>query len=187
MKISNSGLNDGFTLVELMVAMSLFLVAVTISSGAFVRSLRTQRAANQIMSVNSNASLVVEQISREIRSGYNFTLNNFPTSLCGTGQFDELKFTNSKSKGVTYHLQSNAIERRECDAAGCTTEPFYVLTPPNVSVSRLCFVNTQLPTTNDSWRITVFSKFGPSDPQLSGNTVDFQTTISGRILPSEIQ
>lgn len=58
---------SGFTIVELMVAITLFLVVISIASAVFLAGTRTQRAALGFLGVNQNVSQVFEQIERELR------------------------------------------------------------------------------------------------------------------------
>ena len=63
---------SGFTLIELLVAIALFSIVVTIASSGFVNALRTQRQVASLISTESNVTLVLEQIAREVRTGYLF-------------------------------------------------------------------------------------------------------------------
>src|SRR3989344_7521979 len=104
MKKINQGADKGFTLVELLVAMGLFVIVVAIASGAFIQSLRTQRAATELMAINDNLSQTIELIAREVRVGKSFT-NPTPS---------ELRFTNPAGNIVTYKFNSaeNSVEKR---------------------------------------------------------------------------
>ena len=180
MKKTESKINKGFTLVELIVAMSIFLIAIVVVVGVFVRSLRTQRIVNHLMAVNSNTSLVIEQMVREIRTSYDFGLNTVPPPTCTGSQFEELEFTNSKGNKVFYRKESGAIVREESGSS----EP---LTASNIMVDRLCFLNTgNLNNNSDPWRITIFLTVDSSNPQLAGNIINFQTTVGARILPKDL-
>ncbi|HXF44001.1 MAG TPA: type II secretion system protein [Candidatus Paceibacterota bacterium] len=186
-KIQNSKLQAGFTLIELIVAMSVFIIAITIAVGGFVRALRTQRMANQMLSVNSNASLAIEQMAREIRTGYNFGLNNIAPGNCPAGQKEELAFTNSRANSVFYRGENGAVLRKECSGTDCSASSFEPLTASNVKLEKLCFVNTgNLDSGKDPWRITFFMKIGSANPGIVGESLDFQTTVAARILPQEL-
>jgi type II secretory pathway pseudopilin PulG len=63
---------SGFTLVELMVTVGLFMIIVAIATGAFANALRTQRQVSSLIAAQSNVSLAVEQMTRQIRTGYLF-------------------------------------------------------------------------------------------------------------------
>lgn len=190
MKLIRLKANKGFTLVELIVAMSVFLIAITITVGTFIQSLKTQRIANHLLSVNSNASLVVERMAREIRTGFDFDLNNVAGGSCTGRQKEELIFTKVRdvsANQVTYKLDGDVIVREECVGTGpsAVCPGFESLTASNVVVSRLCFLETQANPTSP-WRITMFLMVGSSNPRLAGNELNLQTTVSARILPEEL-
>jgi prepilin-type N-terminal cleavage/methylation domain-containing protein len=63
---------SGFTLIELLVAIGLFTIIVAIAVGGFTNALRTQRQVSSLIATQSNVSLALEQITREIRTGYLF-------------------------------------------------------------------------------------------------------------------
>lgn len=155
---------NGFTMVELLVAISLFLVVVSIATGTFIQALRTQRAAVFLIAAVSNAGLAVEQISREIRTGQNFSLSG-----------GELSFLNAKNENVTYALRNGAIEKTLNGRPGR-------ITADNVQVTRLDFVlagndpGDDLPS-----KITVILEI--SAPQASAaSKINLQITVSSRIL-----
>lgn len=180
--ISQSSKGAGFTLVELIVAMSVFVVVISLTSGIFVNALRAQRRVNQLMTVNSDASLVLEKMAREARLGFNFNVRD-DLGGCSIGTFDSLEFERARNGSITnvvYRWNSSAgtIERSEGGAS------FVSLNSPNVLVTRFCFLETQEQGT-DPWRITfVLSETSKQD------NVDYffnlQSTISARLLPSEV-
>lgn len=177
---------EGFTIVEMIVAVAIFLTIIAVVFGIFIRSVRTQRFVNDIMSMNSNASLSLEQIMRELRSGFNFeTTNTYSGSVCeSAGLYDTLSFTRVRGTDTTdviytWDSEAGTIERTE------GILPTSVLTAADVDVRQLCFFMLHNKV-NDPWRISLFLKVGPrfnSDPE---NEVNIQTTVSARILPSEL-
>lgn len=156
-------MKNGFTVVELLVAITLFIVVVSIATGTFIQALRTQRSTVALIAVNSNAGLALEQISREIRTGRNFSVSG-----------GALNFTNAKNQSVSYRLNDQALERVADGAAG-------LITSSNVAVAKLDFIlsgesfTDGLPT-----KITVVLAVGASGT--AGNPINLQTTISSRIL-----
>lgn len=74
MKYFNKNI-QGFTLMELTIALSLFVVIMSVSAGILLHSIRTsRRIADQIRGID-NSFLAIEQMAREIRTGYNITFN----------------------------------------------------------------------------------------------------------------
>ncbi|MDP3052943.1 MAG: prepilin-type N-terminal cleavage/methylation domain-containing protein [bacterium] len=158
----------GFTIVELLVAMSLFTIFIVIASGSFVRALRTQRAIVSLIAANDNASLSIEQIAREIRTGTGFSLSA-----------NDLNFINAYNINVTYRLntQTNAIERGE---EGTNFKP---ITATNVKINSLNFhLLGQLAGDGYPPRITVSLSVSPNIPTIQNISTSFQTTVSARNL-----
>jgi len=125
-KIKKQNNSQGFTLIELIVTLGIFVILISIVIGGFINALRGQRVAVGLMEINDNMGLVLEQMAREIRMGYDFILVS-----------GELRFTNSSNKSVSYRLNNNlndpnryAIERDE-DGAG-----FEPITADNIKIEK---------------------------------------------------
>ena len=163
-------------MIELMVAVSVFLVAATITAGVFTRSIRTQRQSNQITTASSDASLILERMAREIRSGYSFSISDF-----AGGTDNRIDFTREKDAApiaVSYWQDGDDIKRSEDGAEG-------ILNAESTSVDKLQFILTQSDPSSDPWRITVVLWVSPTDPNNS-HISHLQTTVSARILPGEL-
>lgn len=154
--------NRGFTMVELLVAMSLFVVVISLVSGIFVRALRSQRNIVALIAANSNAALALEQIMREMRTGTDF---NAPVE-------EEIDFTNAKDEPVVYKLETeNGIR--------FLTRNNERLTAENVNVRKLNFILLEDPAFPP--RITIILQLSPTSGALSDYLVSLQTTVSARI------
>lgn len=152
--------NKGFTIIELMVAMGLFVIVVGISSGVFVRSLRTQRSLVALMAANDNASQTLEQMTREIRTG---------TAFVASGS--RLAFTNATDESVVYDLVGGRIERNG-----------KALTASNVLVKYLRFVARGAEVGDGlSTRITVFLGVSARG-KMESFVTRLQTTVAARVL-----
>lgn len=99
MKILNSK-NKGFTVIELIVAMTVFVLLMSIAAGGFVHLLKNQRIVAALMAANDSASLTLEQMAREIRTGYNFCLT----------ESGKLQFVSAiRNEVVRYRINYDAI------------------------------------------------------------------------------
>jgi len=157
--------NKGFTIVELMVSMSLFLVLISVATGTFVQTLRTQRLITDLAYANDNATQALEQIIREVRTGSGFSGST--NTL--------LKFVNYKNETVNYKLTGHFISR--C-VGNCPTDSEYQpITAPEVQVERLSFIVSGTdPSDNLASRVTIaLSVKGPRDIK-----VNLQSTVSSR-------
>ena len=63
----------GFTLIELMVAVGVFSIAITASSGLFITSLRGQQRAYVVQNLADNARYAMEIMAKEMRMGSEFS------------------------------------------------------------------------------------------------------------------
>ncbi len=169
------GRRRGFTLIEMLVALALFVTTVSIAVTGFVSALRTQRQVASLIAANNNLSLTLEQMAREIRTGYSFCRSVFPCALP-----DELNFVNAASQPVTYRLAGNAIVREVANSFGgpVTTE---TITSDNVSVRYLAFT-LRGNLSGDGWppRITIAVGVSSNDPVFKDAIINLQTTISAR-------
>jgi len=85
--------NNGFTLIEMMVAVSLFAVVVTVALGAFLNVSEIQNKAMAVRAVNDNLNFAVEMMMREIRTGRDYSVS-----------VDTFNFTNARGCEVEYSL-----------------------------------------------------------------------------------
>ena len=190
-------MKKGFTLVEVLVAVGLFSILVGVAWGGFVNALRTQRGITAMISVQSNANLILEQMAREMRTGYLFCHrpgSNTPdggdgacASACiiesgGAWQCNNLiDFFNATPQEVQYRLENGAIKRSVGGSGN-----FDPVTSDNVDVRYLSFY-LQWQTEGDNWnpRITISMEVSPSSTYLApgyNNVLDLQTTVSARVI-----
>lgn len=156
----------GFTLIELLVAVSLFSIAVSIAAGGFVRALRTQRQLIALISANSSASLAIEQMAREMRTGFGFACAGV------VGTCSELTFTNARAESVTYLVTDGVLQRQ---AGAALPQP---LTPANTEVGNLAFLLTD--DASHAPRITITMGVTAKSYGVEENVTNLQTTVSSR-------
>jgi prepilin-type N-terminal cleavage/methylation domain-containing protein len=186
----------GFTLIELLVSIALFSIIVSIAAGGFVNALRAQRAAAAMMAAQSNVSIALEEMAREIRTGYLFchdidhgTNASYATlPICGctvtqtsagpVASCSGLEYYNASGEKIDYTIQNGALYRS--DSAENNGNP-QAITGSNVSIQHLTFTvfgNIE----GDHWnpRITIAIGVAPNDPTFNWTTDNLQTTISAR-------
>jgi prepilin-type N-terminal cleavage/methylation domain-containing protein len=72
MKQFSSQKNTGFTLIEMLVALSLFTIVVTIAVGAFLSLIGASKSVQGEQSVMTTLTFVLDSMTREIRTGTNY-------------------------------------------------------------------------------------------------------------------
>lgn len=177
--LKNNRLVRGFTIIELLVALGVFSVIITVALGGFVSALRTERQASAFAGVNSNVSATLEGIMREARTGSNFCVNGIN---CASSS--ELSFINAKGETVTYCLvrvanDRGAVERTIGGSCGTGQR----VTADNIDVRYFEFVlRGNQPDDGLPPRITVSIGARSSDATASSFMVNLQTTVSARML-----
>lgn len=179
----------GFTLVEVLVAIGLFSIIVAIAAGGFITALRTQRQVAALIEAQSNASLAIEQLAREARTGYLFCHDAGGTgdgNCDATGPantYSNLDFYTAEGEHVCYSLVGGELQRSS--GGGCASGTGQSVTGENVSVKYLQFIvigNQE----DDHWnpRITILMGIAPSssDPTLESDVLNLQTTVSARTI-----
>lgn len=160
--------SSGFTIVELLVAVGLFLTLIAVLSGAFVEALRSERATLRLMAANDSTLFVLEQMTREIRVGTDFTLAN-PS---------ELRFINSAGVEVAYRFTDGRVEKR-AGASGA----FAPITSNTVRVASLRFaLSGESRSDNLQPRVTIALAVGATGRDIEGVVTDVQTTVTPRLL-----
>src|SRR3989344_706601 len=94
----------GFTLIELIVALGVFMVVMTIILSAFLNIMDIQKKTEAFRKVNDNLNFAMEAMMGEIREG-----EDYCPSGGVTGTFS---FTNKDDKKVNYRLNGEHIERQ---------------------------------------------------------------------------
>ena len=179
--MKNLKFTNGFTLVELVVAMGIFVILMSIATGGFIQMLRNQRIVASLMTANDNMSLTMETIGREIRTGYNFN------KISNT----ELEFVNAYDLKVKYRLNEGVIEKG-IEYFGTTnygkiTADNVLISAFNISVCGKNINGTSLGNCGsggDSYlpRITLSISITSAEPDVKKLNIftDIQTTISAR-------
>lgn len=152
--IPNTGqrLHPGFTLLETVIAFSIFSVVLLGVVAVFITAIRADRQASAAESMINNIRFALEFMEREMRTGVEFVDEN--------GDGTVLKFTNDRVRTVCYRSSGGVIERFEfathTPAAPCPSSGFLPLTTSSiVTVSDLVFrLSGENPTDVQQPRIT---------------------------------
>lgn len=155
-------------MVELVVAVGIFGLVVTVVFGVFGLALTSQRRIIALKNVEDNARFSIELMAREIRTGRNFS-----------GGIGSLSFINAKSESVIYRLNSNVIEKSSDGGIS-----FLPVTGPETIIDYLNFyLAGQAAGDGLQPRITITIGATSRINNQSAN-LKVQTTISGRFLQS---
>lgn len=129
-------MKKGFTLIELMVAVSIFIIVMTISMGSIISVFDANRKSRSLKTVLNNLNLTVESMSKEMRFGKNYHCGSsgiltVPQN-CPSGDIF-ISFLSSDNVQITYRLLNQAIEK-EVGGGG-----YIAVTAPEIIIDDLIF------------------------------------------------
>ncbi len=156
----------GLTLIELIVAIGIFGLVVTMAIGILVIALVSQRRIIALRNIEDNSRFTIESMAREVRTGKNFS------SSVGS-----LSFTNAKGESVIYRLNNGIVEKSSDGGAS-----YSAITGSETTINYLNFyLMGQSPGDGLQPRVTITIGATSQVGNQSAN-LKVQTTISGRFL-----
>jgi prepilin-type N-terminal cleavage/methylation domain-containing protein len=196
-------MRKGFTLIELLVTVGLFAIVISIAVGGFTSAIRTQRQVSALISAESNISLSLEQMARQVRTGYLFcssygntnpqigngpsavadcgcSLSAAPGAPSGSWTCNSLEFYDAGSNLIFYTVRNGAL----MEGMNSTTT-LQSVTGNAVTVKDMRFqIFGQTETDHWTPRVTVSLQLAPSstDPSILSDVFNIQTTVSARTI-----
>lgn len=153
---NDSAYPNGFTLIEVLVSMSIFTMVVGMAVGTLIVLMDANAKAQNVQQAISNVSFALDSMTRDIRTGLFYECQTSTGSLhvsdhtndCTSGTSgDNFAFTETGGSltagcagdriGYRFNSSENTIERRLCLAdAGTSWDP---ITSPNVIIEHMHF------------------------------------------------
>ncbi len=187
----------GFTLIEVLVSLSIFTIVVTISVSALYSLIDANARSRNSQSVATNLSFMLDSMTREIRTGTHYYcatsvsqslptgLNDTSTQDCTAGNGVAMAFNeggqsltqNASSRRIAYRLNEGRLQRRLGNGTWLN------LTAEDVEVESLQFSVEGSSITDDLTPIaTIYIKGRVGDEETNRDDFDIQTTITQRLL-----
>lgn len=192
--------NNGFTLIEMLVALSLFTIVVTIAVGAFLSLIGASKSVQGEQSVITTLTFVLDSMTREIRTGTNYYCNTSsvlddpsPVSTstvrdCATGS-DGLSFmeagssvtAGASSRRIAYYFDTGSATNTIMRKVGNGTPQSIVSEGITVTDAQFFVTgSTRLGTGTDTNQPSVTIILEARDE--NGATTTLQTTVTQREL-----
>lgn len=166
---------EGFTLIEVLVAVGIFVYVVLIATQIFKMTIEAQQKSIASKHLQENIRYCLEAMSKEVRMARpdrDGTCVPEDTVYYTNAGNDELWFLNQYDRCVHYFLDG---DRLKINRGGSET----YMTPSNLSVGNLEFnVAGSLP--NDQILTTIKIISTVSDERLTEQTLRIQTSLSNR-------
>lgn len=102
----------GFTLIEIMVAVSIFALVMVVAIGAVLSIVSANKKSLAVSSVLSNFNSALESMVRDLRTGYDYRCGNTGGD-CSDGEEGEsiTFFSTQSNQDVTYGVEGDAITK----------------------------------------------------------------------------
>ena len=178
----------GFTLIELMVAVSVFVVIMVISMGSVMSIFEANRKSQSLRAVMDNLNYSLEAMTRAIRFGTNYhcdatsvDINNLTTNDCPDGR-DSIAVMGPDGQVMVYKLDKGSIVRIISNG-----NP-YSVTSSDVTIDKLTFrvIGSAPFSTGDLFQPRVIMNIsgyaGVKDTDKT--SFSLQTTVSQRMFDS---
>ncbi len=203
--IKNAPQRRGFTLAEILVAVGLFSVVVTIAIGSLFSVINANRKSQALQSVMSNLNFALDQMSRDIRVGTQYHCGTGDYSHaqdCATGDpnvhladlpnssatFEFISRTGDREfytwEGGTGGSKGRLRRRIDLYSAGTFDEGALVnVTAPEITIEYMNFyVNGTEESGSDEQPRVLITISGYAGQGQERSNFNIQTTISARIL-----
>ncbi len=134
--------NSGFTLLEMTIALGIFVILFTLTLGIYSYSLKAEQRSIQISKLQSEAQLIMEMLAKEIRSSQiDYTYYPGETIDTVNGETDLALLDKSANQTVfRFNLANQALEVciQDCSISGI----FTAIPPQDVIIQNLVFFIT---------------------------------------------
>ncbi len=190
----------GFTLIELMVSITIFSIVMLVSVGALLSIVDANRKAQSLKSVMNNLNFALESMSRNIRVGTNYHCKPYdgiippsvPSNITDTrdcsGADGGVLFafegsTGNRSDGsdqIVYRLNGSRLELSKDSGA-----TFTAITAPEVQISNFRFYvigSAPLTVGNTIQPRVVMTIQGVAGENVNQTTFNVQASVSQRLI-----
>lgn len=187
----------GFTLIEIMVTITVFSLIFGIISALFVSAIKAQRKSLISQELLSQASYTMEYMSRQIRMAENYQGGFVPPGGCTSTDGNYNYEINANATSVKFASYANPtpccmefylagddrLRRKIYKCSSNNTDEY--LTPANFIVERFKIyrIDSKVGVSGEQPRITLFLKMRSNSVNLKEQkTIEIQNTISQRDL-----
>ncbi len=165
----------GFTLLEMIVAIGVFSVAVLIAVSSFLNLESVEKKVQAGLEVQTNLRFALEIMAKEIRTGtsYHCSVDSGTDPVSCPAGLDYFVFKNAGGSTIIYRRNSDRIEKSS--DGGATFQP---LTASNVKVENLKFYAVGAETGDDIQPRIIINMKASAETRLGQNAFGFQTMVS---------
>lgn len=172
--------NRGFTLIELITALSIFTIIMTISLGSIIGVFDANRKSRSLKAVMNNLNLALESMSKEMRYGKNYHCGSSGDPAtpqnCPAGDNNFISFLSSDGVQISYRFNDATIEKQVGNG------PYIRVIAPEVVIDSWTFYTLGAGTTNLLQPKVIIKIQGHSGTIKGRSDFTLQTLVSQREL-----
>jgi len=166
---------SGFTLIESMVAVTIFALLIVSATDIFLSIIRSQRNTLSSKNAQESVSYALEVMTKELR------MAKIDDGTCGAAERvyaviedgQKIKFRNYQDICVTYSLEDDRLKIKRGD-----NEAY--MTPPNIIISSLNFNASNLDVASQQPLITIRFVLSYLNTETGQQSLQIQTSASSR-------
>lgn len=159
--------NDGFTVIEALVATAIFSVIAIIIGGILIQSIRIQKRSSLALKIQENAMTILETMAREIRVS-DITNQNSECAISSLTMVHPIDGT------INYTRDNGMIRKTTGGIANFISSSDIVF-----SSLLFCIKGSDLGD-NTQIRVTIVASI--TDKDATSNPIDIQTTVTSRVI-----
>ncbi len=129
----------GFTLIEVIISISIFIIIVTVSMGAIASIFDANRKSQSLKAIMTNLNFALEIMAREMRFGTNYHCkedgNIYQPQNCTEGG-NFVSFLSSEGQQIVYRLNSSTNQLEKSINGGSS---YVGITAPEITIQSLKF------------------------------------------------
>ncbi len=170
---------EGFTLIELMTALSLFTIVMAVSLGSILGVFDANRRSRSLKTVMNNLNLSVESMAKEMRYGKNYHCGSggaiTSPQNCPSGD-NFISFLSSENEQITYRLNGTAIEKQVASGE------YIAVTAPEAAIDGLNFYTLGAGTSDTLQPKVIIKVTGHAGTNKGRSDFTIETMVSQRAL-----
>lgn len=187
--------SGGYTIIETMISISIFLVVIMYGMGSLLNAHLLHRKSQDVRSILDNLNFVIEDISRSLRTGYNYQCFTSSDSLspgalstprsCSLGWAIAFETSegdpDSYNDQWVYYISGDGKIFKSTDGANS----FIQLTPDEVvidTISSFSVLGAEPPSANTQQPLVLIKLIGSITTRNVITPFSLQTSISQRLL-----
>ncbi len=169
--------NRGFTLLEMIVALGVFSVAILLSVSSFLSLQNAEKKIQSAVNIQNNLRFAMEVMAKEIRTGesYHCGADSGTEPLDCLSGSSSLTFKNALGQTIIYRKIDSSIQK---SSDGGTV--FQPLTSPDIKVDEFKFFVIGAPSNENLQPRVLINLKASGQVGVNLNEVSLQTSVSQR-------